>query len=304
MDTAPSAQETRKTAERIPVERGSEPGDWQAVYECLNRHSRAATAFAVKGCAALATLAGVLATAAVLGLAVMEIHPNVSLPYLACFVLPPALLAGAAAGQAAGNLFLSLRFRLSESARRGFANRLTLARVPDAWAGEVRNWLFSGDWLTAPTHDMRFPYVRIFITGSVPADCDGEDAIWRRIHRVADIGESGREAGGGHRELSYLPRFPGWMREMEKGDGIAELAKRIGARPADDWVAHLWRRACRQWPLLGEGVFPGAARRECFEMQHLILADGREAFIITLRPVAQAAAETPESDLAGDSAAA
>lgn len=304
MDMPPSSHAIRKTAERIPVERGHEPGDWQAIYDCLNRHSRAGAAFAVKGCAVLATLAGVLATAVVLGLAVMEISPDVSLFYLACFVLPPALLSGAAAGQAGGNLFLSLRFRLGEAARRGFAARLTLARVPDAWAAEVRNWLFSGDWLTEPLCDAHFPYVRVFVAGLIPADCGGEDAIWREVHDAVDGGGIGLEAGGGHRELSYLPRFPSWMREMEKADGIEELAKRIGARSAEDWAAHLWRRACRQWPLFGDGVFPGATRRECFEMQHLSLTDGREAFMITLRPSVPAATETAESDLAGDSAAA
>ncbi len=204
--------------------------------------------------------------------------------YLLCSVIIlPALLAGAAAGQSAGNLYLRLALGLDDATRRGFATRLSLSRCPREWPASFKRWLFTGDWLGSPAYDLRVPYARIFIEGEASLSCSDEDGLWREIHRTVS-GDDLWEAGANFREISYPRQLPAWATEVEGGDGFADLQKRIGRGEAADWVMHLWRRACRQWPALGANDHPEAARRECFEMHSLVLSGGRKALVVILRP--------------------
>lgn len=268
---------------RIAVDPGAEPADWQEVYDRLERRSRQLSATLLKGTAAGSTLAVALAVAGLIAMLVTGLHPDVSPYILAAFIIPPGLLAGAAAGQAGGNLFLRHWYGLDDCARRGFATRLTLARAPAHWPVALKRWLFTGDWLGSPAYDLRLPYLRIFIDGPAPLTCREEEALWEEVHALIS-GDARWEAGSNHREISYPRRLPGWARKVRSGDGFAELAGRIGAEAADEWVRHLWKRACRQWPGLGADAFPGETRKECFEIHSLLLANGREALAVILRP--------------------
>lgn len=301
MDTiaASSPARTRSGPNRIAVASGAEPGDWQTIHDRIDSRPAKLTSTLVNVSAAAATFLGLFATIAMLASAIWWIYPDTSAYYMACFVVPPGFLVGAAAGQAGGNVFLRLWFGLDDATRRGFATRLTLGRAPGHWPGAVRRWLFSGDWLGAPACDMRLPYVRIFALGAAPATCREEDELWREIHGTIS-GDSTWEAGCNHREISYPQELPAWVRQVNKGDGVEALQKRIGRQAASDWVAHLWRRACRQWPALGDGSLPDAFRRDCFEIHSLALSRGREALVVVLRPT-----ETPaEAEIAENKVAA
>lgn len=142
--------------------------------------------------------------------------------------------------------------------------------------------------MSSPTYDPRLPYVRIFVMGDAPATCREEDCLWREIHGQIS-GDTLWEAGANHREISYPRELPNWAKQIEKGDGVEELKKRLGAKTAVDWVMHLWRRACRQWPALLAEEYPQDARRECFEAHSILLSDGREALVVVLRPASFAA---------------
>ncbi len=283
MDATTLSDNTAKSSRRIAVDSGAEPGDWQTIYDRLNRRAISMASVLTKTSAAGGTFLGIFAVAGILTMIVEAIHPRVSPYYLACFVLPPALLAGAAAGQASGNLFLRAWFGLGEATRRGFAARLTLARAPAEWPSEVARWLFAGDWLETPSLDHRLPYARLFIMGSSPATCREEDELWREVHDAVSCG-SLLEPGANHREISYPRQLPAWARQVGRGDGLDELATRIGAGAANEWATHLRRRASRQWPILGSGGTAGMERRECFELHSLALSGGREALLVVLRP--------------------
>lgn len=270
-------------SDRIAVEQGAEPTDWQDIYERVDRRANGLAPVLVKAAAATSTFAGIFMAAAALALGISRVYPEISVYYLACFVLLPALLAGAAAGQAGGNLLFRLWFGLDDASRRGFATRLTLARAPETWPAEVRRWLFTGDWLGTPAYDLRLPYARIFVVGAAPATCREEDALWREIHDALSI-DCLCEIGGNHREISYPRELPAWAKQIGRGDGFDELQKRIGADRATEWTAHLWRRAVKQWPALEAEAFPGGNRPECFELHSLNLAGGREALLVALRP--------------------
>jgi hypothetical protein len=203
--------------------------------------------------------------------------------FLCAAIVLPSLLAGVAAGQFAGRAFLRVALGLDDATRRGFASRLSLARCPEDWPASIKRWLFTGDWLGSPSYDLRVPYARIFIEGEAPLACREEDALWREIHGAVS-GDSLWEAGANFREISYPAQLPSWAANVEGGDGFAELQGHIGLTEASDWVMHLWRRACRQWPSLGAGDYPGQGRRECFEMHSLTLAGGRRALVVVLRP--------------------
>jgi hypothetical protein len=232
---------------------------------------------------ALSTLFGLLGTSGVLFHVVVSLYPTISSVYLACFTIPPGFLVGAALGQAGGNRFLRLWHGMNEATRRGFATRLTFARAPQSWTRATKRWLFTGDWLAAPEYDHRLPYVRIFVSGRQPASCAEEDTLWREI--LARLsGDAEWEAGANHREISYPSQLPGWARTIDLADGARELENRIGKTVANDWVAHLWRRAARQWPLLGAAEFPAGAKKEAFETHYLTLSKNREALIVVLRP--------------------
>ncbi|MCC8190327.1 MAG: hypothetical protein LIP77_06765 [Planctomycetes bacterium] len=272
-------------AVRIAVVPGAEPADWRPVYDRLNRCSQRLEGFLLTAAAAAATFAGLFGTAGGMAAVILRHFPDIAAPLLAGAVILPGMLVGAAAGQAGGNLFMRLRYRLDDATRRGFATRLGLSRAPEGWHAGLRRWLFTGDWLGTPAYDLRLPYVRIFIVGDAPDTCRDEDAIWREIHGQIS-GDSLWEAGTNIREISYPHTLPGWAREVSKGDGFADLQRRIGRTEATEWVMHLWRRACRQWPALGANDYPEQARRECFEMHSLFLADGRQALVVVLRPVA------------------
>ena len=274
---------TRASTARIAVDQGTEPEDWRAIYERMESSSPRLTSLVLKGTAAVATLLGLFAVSGTLGLIADAFFDDVSEYFLACLVVPPGILAGAAAGQYVGNLFLRFRFRLDDATRRGFATRLTLARAPAAWPTAVRRWLFTGDWLGSPAYDLRLPYVRIFVAGDAPVTCREEDELWREIHDAVS-GAGVWEAGSNHREISYPRQLPGWAKSVEAGDGFVELQKRIGRNTAAEWVSHLWRRACGQWPGLGCNGFPAQSRRECFEIHFLTLYRGRHALVVVLRP--------------------
>jgi hypothetical protein len=269
---------------RIAVVQGSAPDDWRTVYERLNNSSKQLATVLAKGSAAVAAFAGIAAVSGLLAMAILEAHPDISPHYLACAVILPGLLAGAAAAQFAGNLFLRLWFRLDDSSRRGFATRLSLGRCPADWPAFLKRWLFTGDWLGSPAYDLRLPYVRIYIEGDAPETCREEDYLWREIHGNIS-GDSLWEAGTNIREISYPRELPSWARQVENGDGYAELRRRIGSAAASEWISHIWRRACRQWPALRVQDYPEQARRECFEMHSVALTGGRNALVVVLRPV-------------------
>jgi hypothetical protein len=270
---------------RIAVVQGSEPDDWRDIYDRLTSSSHSLAALLLKASAAVAVFAATAAVSGALALAILHCKADISPYYLASAVILPGLLAGAASGQMAGNLFLRLWYRLGGAARRGFATRLSLARCPRDWPAYLKRWLFTGDWLGSPAYDLRFPYMRIYIEGEAPLSCREEDALWREIHGYIS-GDSLWEAGTNIREISYPKELPAWARQVENGDNFADLRKRIGKNAASEWVMHIWRRACRQWPALGANDYPEQARRECFEMHSVPLADGRDALVVVLRPVA------------------
>lgn len=280
-----SSQEScRSSAVRIAVVQGALPDDWRTIHERLNRRANRFTGFLLKSFACSATFGGVLVAGGLLAVAIAHYFPGMSPYSLSCAVILPALLAGAAAGQWSGNLFLRFYLRLDDATRRGFATRLSLARCPAEWPAYMKRWLFTGDWLSAPGYDLRLPYVRMYVRGDAPLTCREEDALWREIHGNIS-GDSLWEAGTNIREISYPDELPSWAKKVENGDGFTDLGERIGQAEASEWVMHLWRRASRQWPALGANDYPEKARRECFEMHSLTLADGREALIVVLRPV-------------------
>ncbi|MCD8351533.1 MAG: hypothetical protein LUC93_13075 [Planctomycetaceae bacterium] len=275
----------RQSGVRIAVVQGAAPDDWRRIHERINTSSKQTLMLSLAATAAGCTFAGMFGVALGIALAIIHVMPEISPYYLAAAVMLPSLLCGAAAGQAGGNLFLRFRFRLDDATRRGFATRLSLGRCPPDWPIALKRWLFTGDWLGSPAYDLRLPYARIYIAGDAPASCRDEDALWREIHGEIS-GDSLWEAGTNIREISYPSVLPAWSRLIEKGDGFADLQKRIGPEEASAWVLHLWRRACRQWPVLGDGDFPATARRECFEMHFLSLSGGRDALVVVLRPTA------------------
>lgn len=279
-----SGRHLRKAPLRISVVPGTEPEDWRRIYERLNKRSQWLMNFLLKLSAALGTFVGLFVTSAVLAVTIYSIEPAISPHYLASAVLLPGLLAGAAAGQMSGNLFLKIWNRLGTSTRRGFAMRLTLGRCPMSWSVFLKRWLFTGDWLGHPAFDLRLPYLRIYIKGEAPVSCREEEALWREIHAHVS-GDEVWEAGANIREVSYPSELPVWAGDIANGEGFADLQRRIGRRAASEWVQHLWRRACRQWPSLGANDYPERARRECFEMHRLELSGNREALVVVLRPV-------------------
>ncbi len=268
---------------RIAVVGGAEPADWQSIYDRIAARANTATVAMTNAFAACITLVSLFAGMAALGWCIWQIYPSISLEYMACFVVPPAFLLAAAAGQAGGNLFLRYRFGLDQATRRGFAARLTLGRAPEQWPGLVRRWLFTGDWLGKPACDQRMPYMRIFVLGNPPETCSQEDAIWQEVHDVL-CGEDHLEAGCNHREICYPTELPEWSRHIGKGDGLDSLRQRIGTHEADEWVSHLWRRAHRQWPAIGMLDTNAGFHRDCFELHRLALPGGLEGLVVILRP--------------------
>lgn len=272
---------------RIAVMQGALPDDWHAIYERLDRMPRRLSSLLLNAAATWATFMGLFAVAGAMVAVVLKLMPDISPYFLAGSAILPGLLGGAAAGQAGGNLFFRIWYRLDDATRRGFAARLTLARCPRDWPAPMRRWLFTGDWLGAPSSNPQLPYMRVFIKGPAPTTCRDEDLLWREIHgRIS--GEDDWEVGANVREASYPGDFPAWTLDVGLGGGYAELRNRIGEEEANAWVTHLWRRANRLWPALGANNDPGKARRECFEMHCLALADGRSALVVTLRPAAPA----------------
>ena len=270
-------------AKRIAIVNDIEPGDWQDVFEVFQIRTERFSSFGFNAAVGIGTLSGLFGVVALFVSILGVFFPFVPQTYLACFVLPPGLLAGIAAGQGAGNAYMRLWFGINQATRRGFATRLTLARAPEGWPEVVTKWLFTGNWLKTPDYDARLPYVRVFVSGNAPKSCAEEDALWREIHsRVS--GDGLWEAEANHRELSYPTTLPGWARLIEPGDGVHQLDIRLGRETSRQWLEHLWRRACRQWPLFGGGDYPVDARRECFEAHHLHLQGGREALMVVLRP--------------------
>lgn len=280
-----SAAQGHLPAVRIAVVQGALPDDWRLIYDRLSDNTAGRLARTLlKVTAASATFAGLFAVSGALTLVILHFMPDVSPVFLAIGVVLPGLLGGAAFGQAGGNLFFRLWTGLDDATRRGFATRLSLARCPAGWPKYLKRWLFTGDWLGSPAYDLRLPYVRIYVQGDAPLTCREEDSMWREIHGNIS-GDSLWEAGTNIREISYPRELPSWAKQVEKGDGFADLQKRIGQNEASQWVMHLWRRACRQWPALGANDYPEKARRECFEMHSFTLTDGREALVVVLRPV-------------------
>ena len=270
---------------RIAVVQGSEPDDWRLIYERLNKSSQQLASLLTRAAAAAAVFFAMATVSGALAVGILQLKADISPYYLASAVILPGLLAGAAAGQMAGNLFLRLWFRLDDATRRGFATRLSLGRCPVEWPPYLKRWLFTGDWMGSPSYDLRLPYVRIYIEGEAPASCREEDALWREIHGNIS-GDSLWEAGTNIREISYPRELPTWARQVENGDGFADLQDRIGAAEASEWVMHIWRRACRQWPALAASDYPEQARKECFEMHAVQLSGGRDALVVVLRPLA------------------
>lgn len=269
---------------RIAVVQGSEPDDWREIYDKLADSSHKLASVLLKSSAAVAVVTATAAVSGALAMAILYCGAEISPYCLASAVILPGLLAGAASGQAAGNLFLRLWYGLGSADRRGFATRLSLARCPRDWPAYLKRWLFTGDWLGSPAYDLRFPYVRIYIEGEAPLSCREEDSLWREIHGHIS-GNSLWEAGTNIREISYPRELPSWARQVENSDDFSDLRKRIGQNAASEWVMHIWRRACRQWPALDACDYPENARRECFEMHFVALAGGRNALVVVLRPV-------------------
>lgn len=270
-------------SKRIAVKTDVEPEDWQDVFDAVEAGSRRFSIALFHLAVGLGTMAGLFLAVAASMTVLCSLFPYAAPTYLAIFTLPLGFLVGAASGQKVGNAYLRVRFRLDAATRRGFATRLTLARTPGHWPLVVKKWLFTGDWTKSPVYDPRLPYVRIFVSGPAPATCAREDELWREIHgRIS--GDSLWEAGANHREISYPAHLPTWSRKILSGDGVEQLDQRLGHDISREWVRHLWRRACRQWPLLGSGDYPENARRESFEAHHLDLQGGREALLVVLRP--------------------
>ncbi len=127
---------------RIAVVQGSAPDDWRDVYERLNTSSRQLAAVLTKASAAAAAFAGIAAVSGFHSLAILKERPDISPHYLACAVLLPGLLAGAAAAQFAGNLFLTgdsgadgAPMTVSQTSNRN--GRLTPSSTP--WRAARRN---------------------------------------------------------------------------------------------------------------------------------------------------------------------
>lgn len=282
--------------ERIAVEQGEEPADWQGIYDCLNARASKFSPALFNIAVVFSTFLGLFAALGSMAFVIKQFFPAISYPLLVCLVSPPGFLVGAATGQAGGNLFMRVLFGLDDATRRGFATRLTLGRAPAAWNDAVCRWLFTGNWMSSPFYDPRLPYVRIFVMGSAPSSCREEDSLWREIHNQI-AGDSHWETGANHREISYPRELPAWAKRLENGEGIEGLKKRIGEKTASEWVMHLWRRACRQWPILGGEDYPVESRRECFEIHSLPLSSGREALVVVLRPSCFAAEMAEEAKL-------
>ena len=279
----PGKSAARHPALRIAVVQGALPDDWRAIYERLDKSAHNLAGFFLNLSAGAATFTAVVGVGWVLAWIIFALFPAMSEYFVCSAIILPALLAGVAAGQVAGNVFLRLYHRLDDATRRGFATRLSLARCPETWPAYLKRWLFTGDWLGSPSYDLRLPYVRIYVEGDAPLTCREEDTLWREIHGNIS-GDSLWEAGTNFREISYPSQLPSWAGEVEKGDGFGDLQRRVGQTEASQWVMHLWRRACRQWPALGVGDYPEQARRECFEMHSLTLDDGRKTLVVVLRP--------------------
>jgi hypothetical protein len=291
-----NATNIAKISRRIAIKNDVEPEDWQDIYERIDSSAKRFPISLFHLTVGAGTLAGLFGTVSVFMVVLTQFFPFVAPSLLACFISPLGFLVGAAGGQLGGNLFFQLWLGLDRETRRGFATRLTLARAPEEWALQVKKWLFTGDWMNSPVYDARLPYVRIFVSGDAPVSCAEEDRLWREIHDKVS-GDSLWEAGANHREISYPMHLPAWARKVETGDGVEELDKRLGSDVSHAWVRHLWRRACRQWPLLGSGEFPLNARKETFEAHHLFLQHGREALLVVLRPNCFAA-EVGEEEVA------
>ncbi len=252
-DTTVRPSAPRHETNRIAVDHGAEPQDWQTIYDRLNDRAAKFSSVLFGGSVMGSTFFGLFAALGVLAYTARYLFPDMSVHSLACLVCPPAFLVGAATGQKGGNIFMRLWFGLSDEPRRCFAPRRTLGRAPEGWPATLRRWLFTGDWRTPPHFDARLPYVRIFVMGDSPATCRDEDELWREIHGEIS-GDTLWEAGANHREISYPRHLPSWAKGVGKGEGLDEMKRRNGDR------------------------------RDCFENHSLSLADGREALGVVLRP--------------------
>ncbi|MDR3211613.1 MAG: hypothetical protein LBU79_06835 [Planctomycetota bacterium] len=283
---------------RIIVTNDIAPADWQETFDRFDLRALSFSSVLFHAAVGTGTIGGLFALVMLLSQTLERHFPFVPGSFLLVFVLPPSLVAGAALGHAAGNLFLRLWFRFGTANRLGFASRLGLARTPGEWPAVVVRWLFTGDWLKAPEFDSRLPYARVYISGPAPQSCAEEGRLWRDISlRVS--GEQAWEAGANFHEISYPRQLPTWARYIEAGDGIDDLEPRLGPRLAQEWAKNIWRRARHQWPLLGRDDFPPTARPECFELNHFFLAGGREALLVILRPAELSTLEaSPDSAVA------
>lgn len=274
---------SNRRSARIAIQNDVEPEDWRDCYERVDATKPPLAKAMFHAVVGAATLVGLFVSFGAIMLLLSRLLPDISRFSMGCMLLPPAFLAGAGMGQVGGNVFLRLWLRMDPSTRRGFAMRLTLERADGAWPVFVRRWLFTGDWLAAPDFDARLPYVRIFTAGANAKTCSEEAVFWNEVlGRLA--GEGAWEAGANHREISYPEKLPAWSRSIADGDGVEGVEKRLGREAAREWIGHLWRRACRQWPHLGTREYPDAARKGVFEAHYLELSQGRTALIVVLRP--------------------
>ncbi len=194
----------------------------------------------------------------------------------------PAILLAAAAGQAAGNAILARMSGMTHADRRYLALHVPWSRAPGRWPGYFRNWIYGGDWLVDIQNEDIMPYVRVFVTGEVPASIDEEIGLWSQVLAYAPCrGRDGLETGHAVRELASVDRLPDWTREIAPGTSLPTLQKRLG-RVGRDWAACLLQRARIRMPeLAGADDRPEDA---LFEFHYLRLQNTREALLVIIRP--------------------
>lgn len=214
----------------------------------------------------------------------LSVFPTAPYFILAGIAYLPAALCAAGGGHFAGNCLLRRVTHLSMLERRYLALRLPLNRCPNRWPIILRNWIYGGDWLTAPFRDERKVYVRAFVTGTAPTNIADEQRLWSELIGVSrGLSEESMEIGRSVMEMVFLEKLPEWTRDIQPGATLEELKKHLGL-VGRQWAVSLLRRAILRMPGLAPVDVNGQLHEIYTELYYCPMSEGREGLLVIIQP--------------------